>query len=53
MDNARLVIELEMLYQKFLTLGNFDKAQEVLFKITELRHTSESTNNVQQNILLG
>lgn len=53
MDNAKIITELEALYQKFLTNGNFDKAQEVLFKITDLKNTSESTKNVQQNILLG
>jgi hypothetical protein len=54
MDNQELITELEFMYRKLLGLGNYNKAQEVLLKLSELKAQNESGVTVDgKNILLG
>jgi hypothetical protein len=54
MDNNQIVEGLQTLYDKFMANGNWDKAQEVLFKIQEMKATHENVNQVDgKDILLG
>lgn len=54
MDNNQILEGLKTLYDKFMANGNWDKAQEVLFKIEELQSTNEGSKQPDgRNILLG
>lgn len=54
MDQTQILEGLRTLYDKFMANGNWDKAQEVLFKIEEIQSTNETTQQSDgRNILLG
>ena len=54
MDNNQILEGLQTLYTKFMTNGNWEKAQEVLFKIEEMKSTNENSKQIDgKDILLG
>lgn len=53
MTDFNLIKELEFIYRTLISNGNFDKAQEVLLKLTDLKTRNESTPTPDRNILLG
>lgn len=53
MTQDKIIQELQVLYQKQLDAGNFDKAQEILLRLSELQTRTESGPVSGKNILLG
>jgi lipopolysaccharide biosynthesis regulator YciM len=53
MSNDDIVAALEAMYKTYQSNGMFEKAQEVLFKLADLKHVAESSKTKVDNILLG
>ena len=53
MTDDKILKDLEFLYIQFMDKGNFEKAQETLLKITDMKSKTENKNSENGNILLG